>query len=39
MHTIACNDTQSGCIDILPLLYHDTAIYCMIQLKYELADF
>ena len=26
-----CNDTQFGCIDILPLVYHDTAIYCMIQ--------
>ena len=22
---------QVGCIDILPLVYHDTAIYCVIQ--------
>ena len=26
-----CNDTHFGCIDISPPLYHDTAIYCMIQ--------
>ena len=25
------NDTRFGCIDILLLLYHDTAIYCTIQ--------
>ena len=26
-----CNDAQFGCIDILPLSYHDTAIYLTVR--------
>ena len=33
------NDTHFGSIDISPLLYHDTAIYCMTILQMDRAFF